>query len=61
MDGKELFKTSVRAVVEYVLREGDITPGTPIGNRFTEGIRGHREVQNSRHRRAAPASKLKMP
>ena len=48
MATKEKYKAAVRTIIEFVLREGDILPGTPVISRFTEGIRGHKAVQENR-------------
>ena len=43
------FKISVRSLVEFALRSGDISRAGPLGrDRASEGIRAHQEVQQGR-------------
>ena len=45
MSSKEHISVSVRTLVEFAFRSGDVVVGTPGAARFIEGIRGHQAVQ----------------
>ncbi|MFC1976577.1 PD-(D/E)XK nuclease family protein, partial [Chloroflexota bacterium] len=49
MNTKQTLKTSVRNLVEFVMKEGDLSPGGfQKRDRAQAGTRGHRRVQKSR-------------
>jgi len=45
---KEEVSIAVRELVEFIMQEGDISPGTPVLQRFQDGIKGHKKIQDSR-------------
>ena len=48
MDNKTIIQTSIRNLVEYVLRKGDISYGFFSQSRLVEGTKVHQKIQGSR-------------
>ena len=47
MEDKKVLKVSVRELVEFVLRSGDLVSGFTGSSRNVEGIKGHQTIQKS--------------